>query len=197
MVRNPLYCGQVRHKGEVYPGEHDGIVTKREFKKVQAQLEKNRRNGGACARNRHAFLLRGLLRCSACGASYSPTTTKKGSRVYRYYTCASAQKRGWQTCPQPSIQAKRIEDLIVEQVRRIGQDADLVGATVNQADVAHVFSLFDLWDLLFPREQSRIIGLIVTSVDYDGNTGKLGIEFTPTGIKALAAELEEAKEHIA
>ena len=46
-----------------------------------------------------------------------------------------------------------------------------------------------MWDSLTPREQARVVQLLVERVDYDGATGKVSITFHPSGIKTLADEL--------
>ena len=46
-----------------------------------------------------------------------------------------------------------------------------------------------VWESLTPREQARLVQLVVARVDYDGAAGKAAITFHPPGIKALADEL--------
>lgn len=59
--------------------------------------------------------------------------------------------------------------------------------TVDQADVAKTLAQFNpVWDSLTPREQTRIISLLVERVDYDGATGTVRITFHPAGIKSLS-----------
>jgi hypothetical protein len=36
-----IYTGQVRHRGEIYPGEHEAIVDRETWEKVHAQLKAN------------------------------------------------------------------------------------------------------------------------------------------------------------
>ena len=70
------------------------------WQKVQAVLQRNGRSGGAAVRNKFGALLKGLLHCVPCGRAMTPAhCTKGGKKRYRYYTCTSAQKRGWATCP--------------------------------------------------------------------------------------------------
>lgn len=132
LLTNPLYIGCVSHKGQVYPGEHTGIIRKATFDKVQEILSGNLVSGGAGVKNKYGHLLKGLLRCGACGTAYIPTSTKKGPKVYRYYTCSGAQKNGWKTCPHPNLEAHQLEHLIVQQIRVIGQDQNLQAATLKQ-----------------------------------------------------------------
>jgi site-specific DNA recombinase len=66
---------------------------------------------------------------------------------------------------------------------------------VDQKEVAQAMSLFDpVWDSLSPREQARVIQLLVEQVGYDGATGKVSITFHPSGIKTLADELTTLDE---
>ena len=60
------------------------------------------------------------------------TYTNRGPRRYRYYVCMGAQKRGWETCPSPSLPAGEIERVVVDQIRGIGRDPDVVAQTVRQ-----------------------------------------------------------------
>jgi site-specific DNA recombinase len=42
---------------------------------------------------------------------------------------------------------------------------------------------------LTPKEQARVIELLVERVDFDGSAGKVAITFRPAGIRTLADEL--------
>jgi site-specific DNA recombinase len=54
-----------------------------------------------------------------------------------------------------------------------------------------------VWDCLAPREQARVIELLVDRVTYDGVAGTISITFHPRGIKALASEMAEQREEAA
>ena len=112
-------------------GEHDAIVAGDIFEQVRKLLARNGRHGGREVRNRYGALLRGVLRCAACGCAMSHSYTRKGNRRYRYYVCTNAQKSGWDACPAPSVPAGEIEQFVVKQIRAIGSDADVVAATVR------------------------------------------------------------------
>jgi site-specific DNA recombinase len=70
---------------------------------------------------------------------------------------------------------------------------------VEEREVARALSVFDpVWDSLTPREQARIVQLLVERVDYDGAGGKVSITFHPSGIKTLASErVDEQVEEVA
>lgn len=103
------------------------------FQAVQKQLRQNRNAGNVELRNRHGALLRRLLYCKACGRVMVHTFTTRGSKRYRYYTCTNAIKKGRRNCPTGSLPAGEIERTVVDQIRCIGQDADLLNETLRQA----------------------------------------------------------------
>jgi site-specific DNA recombinase len=76
--------------------------------------------------------------------------------------------------------------------------ATLDGELVDEAEATAALVEFDaLWDCLTPREQARVVELLVERVAYDGRAGKIAITFRPTGIKTLASELAERKDEAA
>jgi site-specific DNA recombinase len=46
-----------------------------------------------------------------------------------------------------------------------------------------------VWESLAPREQARLVQLLIEKVGYDGFNGRVSITFYPAGIKTLADEL--------
>jgi len=56
-------------------------------------------------------------------------------------------------------------------------------------------SLFDpVWEMLFPKEQARILQLLIERLEYNGAKGTLSITFRPIGIQALASEVRTANQ---
>ncbi len=69
---------------------------------------------------------------------------------------------------------------------------------VDEAEIAAALADFDtVWDCLAPREQGRVVELLVERVAYDGGTGSISITFRPAGIKTLAGELTQRKDEAA
>jgi site-specific DNA recombinase len=89
-------------------------------------------------KNRHGFLLKGLVRCVTCNCAMSPShTVKNHTKVYRYYCCSNAEKRGWHVCPTPSVPAPELERFVVDQVKGIGKDTDLLADTLAESRRQH------------------------------------------------------------
>ena len=138
LLTNPIYLGKITYKDELHEGEHTAIVDAEIFERAQRLLQRNGRTGGAHVRNRHGALLKGLVRCVACDCAMVPSHTVRtrpnaGKRIYRYYCCNNAQKRGWRVCPTPSVPAPELERFVVEQIRSIGQDPALLAETLDES----------------------------------------------------------------
>ena len=74
----------------------------------------------------------------------------------------------------------------------------LAGGAIDDAEVKSTLDSFDqLWDCLHPKEQSRIIELLVEQVTYDGDAGKLSITYQPTGFQTLTSEFPDRTEEAA
>jgi len=132
LLTNPIYMGKVKYKDELFDGEHEAIIPPEQFLKVQTQLRRNGRTGGIEVRNRYGALLKRLLYCKACGRTMVHTFTGRGSKRYRYYTCAHAIKSGRSACPSRSLPAGEIEKVVVDQIRCIGKDPALLAEVLKQ-----------------------------------------------------------------
>src|SRR5262249_52206501 len=171
LLTNVLYAGKVKHKNEVHEGEHPAIVDMAVWEQVQAHLREHGRGGAAVARNHSGALLKGLLHCVPCGSAMTPAhATKNGSKRYRYYTCSSAQRRGWHTCPSPSLPVAEIERFILEQLHRIAH---------------HKVEATKPLTALSPEEQACVVEALVERVDYDGTKHKVTIHLHPSGMEEL------------
>ena len=102
--------------------------------------------------------------------------SSRGTRQYRYYVCLAAQKRGWQTCPAPSVSAEQIERLVIDQLQ------GLENAPAN---------LGSIFEVLEPPDKGRLVRLVVEHVDYQGSQGTLSIALAPGGLQALAEQLPQ------
>ena len=116
ILRNPAYIGLATHKDQRYPGEHEPIIDRATWDRVHEVLATNAKRRGNEARARTPAPLRGLMRCTHCGAAMTPSQTRRRGRLYRYYICLGASRRGHDTCPVRSIAAAEVEGLVLGQV---------------------------------------------------------------------------------
>lgn len=134
LLTNPIYIGKIKHNNDYYPGEHEAIVPEDLFKAVQNLLQQNAQVAARSqVKNRYGALLRRLLYCKACGRMMVHACSSRGNRTYRYYTCTNAMKRGWSNCPSKSLPALEIEQAVVDQIRCIATDRQLLRETLRQS----------------------------------------------------------------
>src|SRR3990172_7679372 len=151
-------------------------------------LARNGRSGGRAVRNKHGALLSGLLRCAACQCGMSHSYSRKGHRQYRYYVCNRAQCQGWHACPSPSVPAGEIERFVVEQLRCLGEDptAALTRGPTDEGPAPAALARLDaVWPSPSPREQARILALLIEQVDYDGQNGRISIKIPTPNTSSL------------
>jgi site-specific DNA recombinase len=93
LLRNRLYLGEIPHKGQSHPGQHEAIIPLDLFAAVQAQLDgqARRRSSSQGARMAASPLTGRLL--DADGHRMSPTFAygRRGT-LYRYYVSAPLQQ---------------------------------------------------------------------------------------------------------
>ena len=124
----------------------------------------------------------------------SPTHTRKGNRLYRYYVSQDVLKRGPEACPVGRVPAAEIEAAVIDQLRGIFRQPEIIvgtwrAARAEQDDITEdeareaLTQLDPLWDELFPAEQARIVQLLVERVD----VGVDGVEPAPARRRARRA----------
>ncbi|MDD5044864.1 MAG: recombinase family protein [Candidatus Omnitrophica bacterium] len=161
ILRNPLYIGKVSYQGELYPGEHEAIISGETFQKAQSILVENRPEWKTIKKAKHIGLLSGLLRCKACNcAMYFSYNIKASKYRYHYYLCMSARKRGYKTCPTRLLSAQKIEHKIVELLRTL--------TSLPKLDEK-------VWDTFSLQDKIAIIKTVLKEVSFDGNKGILEI----------------------
>ena len=117
LLTNPIYVGKVRLKGGLHQGEHPAIIGEKLWEQANQVLRETERPAPSRKNQPQNAVLRGLLFCESCAAPMVPTyTLRKRTRV-RYYTCSSAQKRGWKTCPTRTLSASVIEEAVRDRVQ--------------------------------------------------------------------------------
>ena len=203
MLNNRVYIGDAVHKGTSYPGEHSAIIDREVWDSVHSILTESPRKRAARTRAETPALLRGLL-YGPDGAAFSPTHTRKGGRLYRYYVSQTVLKHGAGSCPIGRVPAGEIETAVIGQLRAVFRQPEIVAGTwkaarardseITEADAREALMGLDpLWDQLFPAEQARIVTLLVERVDI-GNNG-LNVRLRLDGLTGLAREMRvEADE---
>jgi site-specific DNA recombinase len=197
MLNNRVYIGDAVHKGTSYPGEHKAIIDREVWDKVHGILTESPRKRAARTRADTPALLRGLL-YGPYGAAFSPTHTRKGGRLYRYYVSQTVLKHGAGSCTVSRVPAGEIEAAVIDQLRAVFRQPEIVAGTgkvaraqeaeITEAEARDALTRLDpLWNELFPAEQARIVALLVERVDI--GTEGMNVRLRMDGLAALAHEM--------
>jgi DNA invertase Pin-like site-specific DNA recombinase len=197
MLNNRAYIGEAVHKGTGYAGEHERLIDQRTWEQVQSILKESPRVRANNTRAETPALLKGLL-YGPDGAAFSPTHTRKGDRLYRYYVSQTVLKHGAGKCPVARVPAAEIEAAVIGQIRGMLRAPEVVVATWRAAqpelegmiedEVREALTALDpLWTQLFPAEQARVIQLLVERIDIGAEGLKL--RFRDKGLTQMITEI--------
>ncbi|EAQ26830.1 recombinase family protein [Roseovarius sp. 217] len=197
LLSNRAYIGEAVHKGDSYPGEHDAIIDRETWDRVHVILQESPRKRAARTRADTPALLKGLL-FGPDGAAFSPTHTRKGGKLYRYYVSQTVLKHGAGSCSVGRVPAGEIEAAVINQLRAVFRQPEIVAGTwkearahaenITEADARAALQQLDpLWDELFPTEQARIVTLLIERVDL--STEGLKVRLRVDGLGGLTREM--------
>ena len=135
LLANPIYLGEIRHRKVRHPGQHQPIVERKLWERVQRQLREQAAHHRTIDRRAVSSPLAGRLfddggePLYACGAN-------KSTRRYRYYVSRSLiqgpsdkTKNGWR------LPALQIERVVASAGRQMLGDRPAIATILQQADV--------------------------------------------------------------
>jgi DNA invertase Pin-like site-specific DNA recombinase len=216
MLKNPIYRGQIVHKGKAFPGEHMAIIDETLWSQAQRHLEDNRieRRGGQ--QRGEKSLLAGIL-FDAHARPMTPThSVKKGTR-YRYYIShhlivgTDSEKHDGQRIP-----ASNLETLVIDRVRTLLADPVAISNAISagQLDASAQRRLQDAasalsagWNSVAAASVHELLRAIVARVqvhpdriDLDVDAARLARALTDDGngepVTASHAVLDRNGEHV-
>jgi site-specific DNA recombinase len=130
LLHNRCYIGEVVHRGQVYPGEHQAILDRDLFEAVQRRLGEQRATLATGRADSEAMLLGRIF--DDRGNRMTPSHCRKAGTKYRYYT-SSALTQGQpelagsvSRVPAPEIEAavgvavrRHLDDDTLEDTRQL------------------------------------------------------------------------------
>jgi site-specific DNA recombinase len=113
LLANPIYTGQIAHKGQLYPGQHPALIDDQTWNAVRDRLAANAGKHRRKARAAEPSLLAGLL-FDASGGRLTPSHAVKNGRRYRYYISAlPIAEAGRDRVQNWRLAAREIEDAVI------------------------------------------------------------------------------------
>src|SRR5580704_2205130 len=152
LLCNPIYVGEIRYRKDRHPGQHEAILDRELWDKVQRRLCEQAAHPRGRATVRVPNLLAGKLFDEAGEPLYVCGTTK-GRRRYRYYVSrglirspTAQSKNGWR------LAAPEVERSVRSAAAQLLKDHAVIGAVLNEAG----FSAHDLVSALKSIDAHRV-----------------------------------------
>ena len=199
LINNRVYLGEAVHKGTAYPGEHAAIIDQALWDNVHAILQESPRLRATNTRAQTPALLKGII-FTETGTAMTPTATKKGSRLYRYYASMDLIRNrpiGESTGPL-RLPAGMVEDAVIGEIRRMIRAPEIAARvlkmlreespTVDEKATIKALGEFDqIWTALYPAEQTRIIQLLVDRVTV--GTSGIAVDLRQEGLGSVLRDM--------
>jgi DNA invertase Pin-like site-specific DNA recombinase len=178
ILRNPIYVGDIVHRGKIHPGKHEPIIGRDVWHAVQAQLADNVK-GARSRREANGSVLAGLLFDEA-GEPLIPVHSRKGERRYRYYVSRSAHHRNGES-PRPAIRmpAMDIEKVVCgELAKLLSSPIDLLakcGIDVAPSQLSEIISKSEELADRAAKRETALIRKVIERVTVDRETVDIAI----------------------
>jgi site-specific DNA recombinase len=181
LLRNPIYVGEIRHKGVCHSGQHAPIVDRAMWDKVAQLLRGHSTGCGARSSNTKSCVLIGKL-FDESGEGLTPSHAVKGDRRYRYYVSRSLMKGpaarvdgGWR------LPAAEIERSIAAAAQSILDDQQTVISAIEEAGldssrIAPLLKSAAAWSARVKVEQDKALSSLVDRVDLGQDGMRLSIK---------------------
>ena len=192
-LNNPIYTGRVFYEKKMYPAEHEAIISVELFDKVQGRISYNRVNRKIKKNAQCAGLLSQIIRCQACNSPmFHSYSVKDKVKKYRYYVCVNAQKKGYAVCPTRSVNAQEMEDAIYDLLPK----QEIRDSLLAERYRSILEKTRERWQELTADEKHHIMKHLLSAIDYNGETGTLGMTVNEKGIEELYDELKGEENEI-
>jgi DNA invertase Pin-like site-specific DNA recombinase len=112
ILSNPFYMGLIQFGGDVFPGDHEPVVTKGEFDQIQELLHRRDRPRPS----RRTFAYRGLVSCACGRGTTAELHAKRSGLSFTYYRCS----RRWKEpgiCSRPFLSERALEEQVMDTLK--------------------------------------------------------------------------------
>lgn len=144
-------------------------------------------------------VLKGLLTCRVCDCVMVPTSDNNHALVYRYYACNNHIKTRTCRSIMKIVPAEEIESRVVQEVWKKIRTSEVImniyelnkiEKKLSQNDIkALVDSVLDVWNALHPKEQRKIVRLLIARIDL--HESHMDLEINLDGFNRLLLEFNE------
>jgi len=164
ILKNSAYIGKtevITRKGEKEEKEYfqatwKAIISKKLFDRIQRIISSNAQTKGSISENKYGHLLRGLVWCDCCKSQMAPNYSLKKGTAYLYYKCTRVGHSDKNACRIRSVPARELEQIVVDRIKFIANQKDIIKSIVNVAMKASTNKLPAL-----QKEKAEIAGKLI------------------------------------
>lgn len=136
ILQNRTYAGDIAHKEKTYAGQHEAIIEKDIFEKVQQLLSQNRISQKCSTGSNNSSLLAGKI-FDDKGNYMSPSHSNTRNRKYRYYVSqAIIQSRKNEAGSISKIPAGEIETFIQNEIRTFLAETKTIQKYIENQEIS-------------------------------------------------------------
>lgn len=197
ILASRAYIGEVKHRGEWFPGLHTPLIDLELFDAVQAILaERSKANEKYKPGKRYASPLGGLIWCKHCGAKYQWRSGKERS----YYACLSRSRCDPKLVKDPNCKNKnyrdfRLEKIIYDEIRLLKSEPKYVEQLRTSVDTTEKQAVIEARIKALSSQISKLMDLYSLT---DMPMEEVSAKVTPLAEekKALTAELQTLQAEV-
>ena len=139
LLANPIYMGEIRHKKVRHPGQHEAVVDRETWEKVQRRLRDQTARDGTPKIKAARNTLTGKLFDENGEPLYSTGAKGRHGGRYRYYVSRELVRRGGSSVGKDKswrLAALELEQSVVVSARSILNDHAAIATTLQEAGVS-------------------------------------------------------------
>ena len=156
LLANPIYIGEIRHKKIRHPGQHEAIVDRETWEKVQKRLSEQTARDGTPKIRAAANVLAGKLFDEQGEPLYSTGAKGRHGGRYRYYVSRELVRGGGSSLNAEKrwrLAAPELEQSVAVSAQRILDDQAAIATTLQEAGG---LSSAEIQSLLKTAEAKRV-----------------------------------------
>lgn len=134
ILQSRLYLGEIEHKGAIFKGQHQALIDRDLYDRVQGIMTSNTLVPTAAREwAQYDYLLTGLVRCS-CGHALTSSSGKGNGGNYYYYRCTGIQKWVEHKCEVRQVRAERVDEAVMSLLRDAAHQPSLIMEAIAEAN---------------------------------------------------------------
>lgn len=149
ILANPVYCGYNQYKGQVFPGNHEPIISEEDFNKTQDELKIRQRTALEKFNPRPfqaKYMLSGIAQCGYCKAPLTiimGAVRKDGTRYIRY-ECKQRHPRKTKgvtvynnnaKCDSGAYDKNEVECYVLTQISKLQNDKSYLDEVFSDSTI--------------------------------------------------------------